>query len=272
MFRTRLISGIVLVVLAILLVTKGGVLLYCVTAAISLIGMFELYRVMGIEKKAPGIAGYLACLGYYGLVWFEGQHYVTLLAIAALMVLMSIYVFTFPKYGTEQITVAFFGIFYLGIMLSYLYQVRAMADGKYLVWLIFLSSWGCDTCAYCAGNAPWKTPSGTGFKSEKIDRGRRRRCGRIGSVRLHLCVFLRCEDGRGQQSDGGMRGGVCDCGGYFPDRGSGGVGDQAEPQCQGLRKPDSGTRRRAGSVRQHDFYGTGDLFCTDVFTIKRKHV
>ena len=69
MFRTRLISGIVLVVLAILLVTKGGVLLYCVTAAISLIGMFELYRVMGIEKKAPGIAGYLACLGYYGLVW-----------------------------------------------------------------------------------------------------------------------------------------------------------------------------------------------------------
>ena len=99
MFRTRLISGIVLVALAILLVTKGGVLLYCVTAAISLIGMFELYRVMGIEKKAPGIAGYLACLGYYGLVWFEGQHYVTLLAIAALMVLMSIYVFTFPKYG-----------------------------------------------------------------------------------------------------------------------------------------------------------------------------
>ena len=52
MFRTRLISGIVLVALAILLVTKGGVLLYCVTAAISLIGMFELYRVMGIEKKA----------------------------------------------------------------------------------------------------------------------------------------------------------------------------------------------------------------------------
>lgn len=153
-------------------------------------------------------------------MWFEGQHYVTLLAIAALMVLMSIYVFTFPKYGTEQITVAFFGIFYLGIMLSYLYQVRAMADGKYLVWLIFLSSWGCDTCAYCAGNAPWKTPSGTGFKPEKIDRGRRRRCGRIGSVRLHLCVFLRCEDGRGQQSDGGMRGGVCDCGGHFPDRGS----------------------------------------------------
>lgn len=151
MFKARLLSGIVLVLLAIILVTAGGKLLYCVTAILSLIGMYELYRVMGIEKKALGAAGYLACISYYGLVWFDGQQHVTLMAVAALMLIMTIYVFTFPKYGTEQVTVAFFGIFYLGIMLSYLYQVRVMADGKYLVWLIFLSSWGCDTCAYCVG-------------------------------------------------------------------------------------------------------------------------
>ena len=104
--------------------------------------MFELYRVMGIEKKAPGIAGYLACLGYYGLVWFEGQHYVTLLAIAAPMVLMSIYVFTFPEIWDRADYSSIFRHFYLGIMLSYLYQVRAMADGKYLVWLIFFKLLG----------------------------------------------------------------------------------------------------------------------------------
>ena len=70
MFRTRLISGIVLVALAILLVTKGGVLLYCVTAAISLIGMFELYRVRGIEKKrqaSPGIWHVWDIMGWCGL-------------------------------------------------------------------------------------------------------------------------------------------------------------------------------------------------------------
>ncbi len=129
MFRTRLISGIVLVALAVILMTTGGMLLYCVTAGISLIGMFELYRVMKIEKKPLGLAGYLACASYYGIVWFEGERYVTLLAIAALMLLMTIYVFTFPQYTTEQVTTAFFGIFYLGIMLSYLYQVREMPDG-----------------------------------------------------------------------------------------------------------------------------------------------
>lgn len=151
MFRTRLISGIILVILAVIVVSTGGALLYGVTAVISLVGMFELYRVMGIEKKSLGLVGYLAGISYYGLLWFDGQKYVTLMAIAALMLLMTIYVFTFPHYGTEQVTVSFFGIFYLAVMLSYLYQVREMADGRYLVWLIFLSSWGCDTCAYCAG-------------------------------------------------------------------------------------------------------------------------
>lgn len=151
MFTKRLVSGIILVILAIIIVGNGGALLYTVTALISLIGLFELYRVMKIEKNMLGAVGYLTAVSYYGLVWFEGQGYVTLMAIAALMVLMSLYVFTFPKYKTEEVTVAFFGVFYVAVMLSYLYQVRAMTDGRYLVWLIFISSWGCDTSAYCVG-------------------------------------------------------------------------------------------------------------------------
>jgi len=129
----------------------GGLPLYLTSVLISLCGLFELYRVLRIERTSLGIVGYFTALSYYGLVWFGGHGYVTLMAIAALMLLMSIYVFTFPKYQTEAVTAAFFGVFYVAVMLSYLYQVRAMADGKYLVWLIFLSSWGSDTSAYCVG-------------------------------------------------------------------------------------------------------------------------
>ena len=150
MFTTRLISGIVLVIIAAFLLVEGSTVLYFGSMAISLIGLYELYRVMKIERSAPGFVGYAAVVAYY---WIMGnrEQYVTFLAIISLMILMTIYVVTFPKYGTEQITVAFFGIFYVGIMFSYLYQVREMPDGKYLVWLILLSSWGCDTFAYCAG-------------------------------------------------------------------------------------------------------------------------
>ena len=46
---------------------------------------------------------------------------------------------------------AFFGIFYVAVMLSCVYQTRMLENGAYIVWLIFLCSWGCDTCAYCVG-------------------------------------------------------------------------------------------------------------------------
>ena len=151
MFTTRLISGIVLVILAIFFVGKGGALLFAVTALISLVGLFELYRVLGIEKRSVAAVGYLTAVCYYGILWFEGQKYLTLMIIASLMLLMALYVFTFPSYKTEEITGAFFGVCYVPVMLSFLYQTRSMHDGAYLVWLIFLSSWGCDTSAYCVG-------------------------------------------------------------------------------------------------------------------------
>ena len=46
---------------------------------------------------------------------------------------------------------AFFSMVYVGVMLSYIYQTRVLPGGAFLVWLIFLCSWGCDTCAYCVG-------------------------------------------------------------------------------------------------------------------------
>lgn len=151
MFTTRLISGIILVLIALFVVGSGGSILFAVTGMISLIGLFELYRVMKIQNTPIGIVGYVTAAAYYGLLWFHGENYVTLMSIVSLMLLMGIYVFTFPNYKTEEVAVSFFGVFYAAMMLSYLYQVRVMPDGKYLVWLVFLSSWGCDTCAYCVG-------------------------------------------------------------------------------------------------------------------------
>ena len=111
MFTKRLVSGIILVILAIIIVGQGGGLLYGTMILISLIGLFELYRVMQIEKSLVGAVGYLTAVTYYVLIWFDGEQYVTLMAIAALMVLMSLYVFQFPKYKTEEVSTAFFGVF-----------------------------------------------------------------------------------------------------------------------------------------------------------------
>ena len=151
MFKTRLLSGIILVIVLIITVGYGGNLLFGVLAVISLIGMSELYKVVKVEKTSLGIVGYLAAVVYYGLLFTGRMEAVTALTVLFLVVVMAVYVFAFPKYRTEQVMVTYFGLFYVAVMLSYVYQTRMLPDGGVAVWLIFLSSWGCDTCAYCVG-------------------------------------------------------------------------------------------------------------------------
>lgn len=151
MFKTRLLSGIVLVITALVLIITGGNLLLVSTLVISYIGMFELYRIFHIEKELPGIIGYLAATVYYCNIKFQFLPDMMMFVLAFLMLLMFAYVFTYPKYKTEQLLAAFFGVFYVAVMLSYVYQTRMLKAGAYIVWLIFLCSWGCDTCAYCVG-------------------------------------------------------------------------------------------------------------------------
>ena len=150
-FRQRLFSGVILVVLALLVLSKGGVLLFGVLLACSLIGIYELCRVVSVERKLAGVLAYLGGTGIYVLLWNGLSKYDMALMTGLLLVLLADFVITYPKYRTEQITVSFFSVFYVAVMFSYIYRVRIMPDGDALVWLIVLSSWGCDTCAYVFG-------------------------------------------------------------------------------------------------------------------------
>lgn len=151
MFKTRLLSGIVLVILAIGFIILGGDILLAVIGLISLIGMYELYRVLKIEKSVIGIMGYLAAIVYFLNIRFAFIPDILMLVFAFLILLLFAYVFSYPKYDAKQVMTVFFGLFYVAGMLSYVYQIRMLENGKYLAFLVFICSWGCDTCAYCVG-------------------------------------------------------------------------------------------------------------------------
>lgn len=156
MFVTRLISGIVLVGLALLTICTGNWLLFFTVLALSLIGANELYKVMKVRPENSKfsileLAGYVGiCLYYASLVVADGKYTLGAL-MAAIILIMFVYVFSYPAFHANQIMAAFFGISYVAVMLSCVYQTRMLEGGAYHVWLIFLCSWGCDTCAYCVG-------------------------------------------------------------------------------------------------------------------------
>ncbi|MGN0240317.1 MAG: phosphatidate cytidylyltransferase, partial [Candidatus Weimeria sp.] len=152
MFWTRLLSGVVLVILALLLIIPGGIVLLISTCVISLIGLFEYYRALDLHKKSAALVGYAFTVLYYLNLFFHFKGlYTVMLIVFMLIALLFFYVLSYPKYDVKQITELFFGPVYVSVLLSYIYQTRMYTHGKYLVWLIFLTAWGCDTCAYCAG-------------------------------------------------------------------------------------------------------------------------
>ena len=62
LFITRLISGVIVLAIAVAAMLLGGNILFAFVALISMIGLFELYRASGIEKKGPAIAGYIGII------------------------------------------------------------------------------------------------------------------------------------------------------------------------------------------------------------------
>ena len=154
MFKTRVLSGILLVIAALLTIIRGGYVLFFTLLCISLIGMQELYKVMKVRDDhftVLEVAGYLGALFYYMAVRVDFERFGMMAVILGMILILFVYVFSYPKYRAEQIMAAFFGQIYVAVMLSFIYLTRGLPDGKFLVWLIFLCSWGCDTCAYCVG-------------------------------------------------------------------------------------------------------------------------
>jgi phosphatidate cytidylyltransferase len=157
-FLTRLTSGIVLVLLVVVTCSFGSWPLWLFTMLIGYIGLYEFYRVFEIPfASALGAAGVIGTALWEAMVYAlsgglsSHKEVLYFMLLVAFMLIMAVYVFTFPKYDTQKVLAAFFGIVYVPVMLSFIYQTRMLPEGFSLVWLIFFCSWGCDTFAYCTG-------------------------------------------------------------------------------------------------------------------------
>ena len=157
MFKSRLISGILLVIMAFLTVGSGGYVLAATLWFISIIAFHELCLACQIQKNAKKqntleVVGYIfTSLYYIDMAVLKNYQLMIMIAVMALIVLLMVYVFKFPKYHANQIMSTYFAFIYAPVLFSFVYLTRQLEYGGYFVWVIFISSWISDTCAYCVG-------------------------------------------------------------------------------------------------------------------------
>ena len=153
MFITRLLSGIVLLAVAALLFVVGDIWLVIALGILSLVGVYELFRIWEMEKHPLAIVTYVATVGCYAMFidypFNLGLH--EIMPIIALLALLSVYVIRYPKDHINQVAKSIFALIYVPVMMSFVYLLREFEMGEWLIWLVLISSWGADTCAYCVG-------------------------------------------------------------------------------------------------------------------------
>ena len=159
MLGKRLMSSVVLVILALVLLLTGDGVLALGMLILSLIAFRELTKACGViaegqKNNALEAVGYAGIVLYY-LVVYGSENPVYWVGMLALIFLgmMFVYVFSFPRFRAEQVMTAFFCAFYAPVLFTFIFLTRNLPNGIYMVWMIFISSWICDTCAYLTGMA-----------------------------------------------------------------------------------------------------------------------
>ena len=161
-FKVRALSAVVLVAILGTALFFGGYYLWALMLLSSLVGFFEFLRAMREPSERDNMKpDILEAVGYAGvavlyvilLVVKPGNDLIVVFyaLVLLLIALMIVYVLQFPRFPTSKMMQVFFGVIYVGIMLSFVYLTRMADEGLKLVWLIFIASWICDTCAYLTG-------------------------------------------------------------------------------------------------------------------------
>lgn len=157
MFYKRALSSVVLVLIAVTALIAGGPVLAGILLLLSLVAYFELTKAVGIHENTKHInplecAGLLGIVVYYLALYFAKTQTAMVFAIVlTFFAVMFVYVFSFPRYQSGEVMANFFCVVYAPVLLSFIYLTRNLKHGIYVVWLIFISSWVCDTCAYLVG-------------------------------------------------------------------------------------------------------------------------
>ena len=133
----------------ILFIFLGGIYLKGFTILLSIAGLYEFYKAVKEKKINPiSIIGYLLLAVFYLLGNnFEYIMYIVVLFTVILLIIPVVNL----KYTFIDVAITLIGFLYVGILFSFIPLVNNKPSGEYLVWLIFIGSWVCDTAAYYSG-------------------------------------------------------------------------------------------------------------------------
>lgn len=156
--KTRIVTALICIPLLVVLLLSGKYIVTAAVAAVSIIGMYEFFRAVGIyEKKALCIFGYAAavvipflhCLapemGEYSQNVSRALFFILMLAGFAAMLARH------KTITVSDMALLLFAVAYIPFFLSDIINIRLLENGRFYIWLVFIGAFLTDSCAYFSG-------------------------------------------------------------------------------------------------------------------------
>lgn len=154
----RIISGIVLAIIAFPCIALGGIFSFCFITILGVGAYYELVRALGFLDKQKDKAvlpyiGIVLSIVMYVLVYCIDYRYAIIGTIMVNMIaVLTIYVLKFNKYSINDVALLMFSFLYTSVVGALMMVLRLyMREGQYLVWLAIIPAICCDIFAYFVG-------------------------------------------------------------------------------------------------------------------------
>lgn len=149
----RIISAVTLFPFLAYVIFKGGLLLQLSITMLGLVGMHEFYRAFSKGGVGLHTIGYSFAIVYGIFInkFIENWAFFSVFVSLFLIVILIYTVLNHKKNTALDGMTTFFGFFYVFFLLFHIYLVREFNHGNELIWLAFISAFGCDTGAYFVG-------------------------------------------------------------------------------------------------------------------------
>ena len=152
----RVLTALIGLPLFTLLVFKGSPFIFFLAVLIvALVGQNEFYQIiekenLHLQKFSGLLMGALLIRGFY---YYEDATLILRVILFSLLVILIFRTFSGREvtHAVTEISVTFFGLFYVCFLLGYLILIQREEQGQAWVFFLFLVVWAGDTGAYYAG-------------------------------------------------------------------------------------------------------------------------
>lgn len=167
MLITRIITGIIGIVVTVWAVSAGGNWFGGGIFLLALVGWHEYCRAFGKIGAMPWyVLGAIDIMLLLGCVWIGNEQELLAILTVTVLVVLGRIVLNHPNFTVERAAVTMLGILYLALPFAHLLLLRFMAPnmllqtafgpmeaGAALLWTAFIGTWASDTFAYFTGRA-----------------------------------------------------------------------------------------------------------------------